>query len=484
MALSASVRRTIALLVAALMAAAAVALQASSGGPPGRTARPVPALTGHILGPELSFPPDTTYCRTNLGISCYQPAQFQRAYDLAPLYARGLNGRGSTIVIVDSFGSPTIREDLAHFDQTFGLPDPPSLRIIQPAGEVPPYPQDPLGAADRSLWAGETTLDVEYSHVIAPGANILLVETPTSEVEGVQGFPEIVQAENYVIDHNLGDVISQSFGATEETFPSRDSILDLRSSFQNARRHNVTVLASSGDAGATDLLSDTSCCYPMRVNSWPSSDPLVTSMGGTMLHLDLQGGRLAPDEVWNDAFGAGGGGVSAVFERPPFQNGVRSVVGDQRGTPDISMSSAVDGGAVFYYSFDDWARVNPATGQPPLSGPQWHIVGGTSEASPLFAGIIAITDQLAEHRVGAIDGKLYRLGRNAAGNGIADVTTGDNSLTFCSANCTSAQPVLTTVTGFQAAPGYDLASGWGTVDAARFVPALAGATDDGNDNSQ
>lgn len=110
---------------------------------------------------------------------------------------------------------------------------------------------------------------------MAPGANILLVETPQSETEGVQGFPEIVKADNFVIDHNLGDVISQSFGATEETFPNRDSILDLRSAFFNARRHHVTVLASSGDQGATDLLANTSCCFPFPVNSWPSGDPLA-----------------------------------------------------------------------------------------------------------------------------------------------------------------------------------------------------------------
>jgi subtilase family serine protease len=432
--------------------------------------RPMPASSGHVLTATLSFPPDTTYCRTHLGISCYQPAQFQKAYNLDPLFDHGITGRGQTIVIVDSFGSPTIKQDLKHFDATFGLPDPPAFDIIQPAGAVPAFPSDPFGAADRSGWAGETTLDVEYSHVFAPGAKILLVETPTSEVEGVQGFPEIVQAENYVINHNLGDVISQSFGATEETFPSKDSILDLRSAFFNARAHHVTVLGSSGDEGATDLLPDTSCCYPMRVNSWPSSDPLVTSLGGTQLHLDINGNRIAPDNVWNDqAVGidaAGGGGVSAVFSRPDFQNDVRSVVGSHRGTPDISMSAAVDGAAVFYYSFCDYGRVG-SNGLPPLCGPQWHLVGGTSEASPEFAGIIALADQVAGHRVGWINPALYELTDEEHHGGIVDITIGNNSLTF------PASPTPITVTGFNATRGYDLASGWGTVDGARFVRALA-----------
>ena len=133
-----------------------------------------------------------------------------------------------------------------------------------------------------------------------------------SETEGVQGFPEIVAAENFVIDHDLGDVISQSFGATEETFPSPLAIFGLRSAFENAADHHVTVLASSGDTGATNYELNLSDLYPMRVNSWPSSDPLVTSVGGTKLTLDDAGNRLAPDVVWNDGFAAGGGGVSAV----------------------------------------------------------------------------------------------------------------------------------------------------------------------------
>ncbi len=431
-----------------------------------RAVMPVPASTGHILRETLSFPPDTAYCRKNLGISCYWPAQYQKAYDLAPLFAKGIDGRGQTIVIVDAFGSPTIKADLTHFDQTFGLPDPPSLKIIQPAGAVPTFPTgSPLGPSDVSGWAVETTLDVEYSHVMAPKANILLVETPATETEGVQGFPEIVRAENYVIDHHLGSVISQSFGATEQTFPNADAILDLRSAYVNAQHHQVTVLASSGDQGSTDFKLDLSCCYPFPVNSWPSADPLVTSVGGTQMDLDAAGNRIAPDVVWNDGFGAGGGGKSAVFERPDFQDSVKSVTGNHRGTPDISMSAAVDGAAVFYYSFCDYGRSGP-NGQPPLCGPQWHLVGGTSEASPLFAGVIALANQARGEPVGYLNPLLYKLGKHSAQSGIVDITSGNNTFTFCSANCT-------TVPGYSARPGYDLASGWGTVDAAAFVRALS-----------
>lgn len=97
-------------------------------------------------------------------------------------------------------------------------------------------------------WALETTLDIEWAHTIAPGTKLLLVETPVAETEGVEGFPEVVKARTFVIDHGLADVISQSLGATEETFPSVRALRGLRGAYINAARHNVTVLASTGDS--------------------------------------------------------------------------------------------------------------------------------------------------------------------------------------------------------------------------------------------
>jgi subtilase family serine protease len=404
--------------------------------------------------PQLTFPPTTSYCLANFGYHCYQPAQLAKAYNLNALHSKGIDGTGRTIVIVDSFGSPTIQQDLKTFDQTFGLPDPPSLTIIQPAGPVPTF--DPTNS-DMLGWATEATLDVEWAHVFAPGAAIVLVETPVSETEGVQGFPEIVAAENYVIKHDLGDVISQSFGATEETFPSPLAIFGLRSSFKNAAEHHVTVLGSSGDTGATDFELNLSDLYPMPVNSWPSSDPLVTSVGGTMLTLDDAGNRLSPDVVWNDFGGAGGGGVSAVFDRPEFQDRVHKVVGSSRGTPDISMSAACDGVVILYYSFNP-ARVG------------YHLVCGTSEASPEFAGIVAMADQLAGKRLGQLGGRLYGLSKHA----IVDITQGNNTF----GPFTNSDGNTYTVGGYSAGRGYDLASGLGTLDANAFVRALAGEEED------
>ena len=423
----------------------------------GDGAAPIPAVAG-APGIRLQNPNplSTAKCLQTIKLRCYSPVQYRVAYDLNPLYRLNVTGKGRTIVIVDSFGSPTIRNDLSVFDQQWGIPAPPTLNIL-PAGKLPPF--NP-GDASMAGWAEETTLDVEYAHAIAPGADILLLETPVAETEGITGFPQMMGAEQYVIDHNLGDVISQSFGATENTFPGfaqgdYSRLLSLRGAFADAARHHVTVLAASGDTGATNDEPDGATLYPYHAIAWPSSDPLVTSVGGTQLLLAQDGNKIRPDQVWDDMYGAGGGGLSSIFSRPGYQDSVASVVGRSRGTPDISMSAAVSGGCWVYQSFEP-------------GGKGWMILGGTSEATPIFAGVVALADQLAGHRLGNIDAALYALGTASWINndqyptGIADVTTGDDSYGG-------------KVAGYAAGPGYDLASGWGTVDAFRFVPALAHA---------
>ena len=446
-----------AIAVAALAVTAAAAPAPSAGAPLAAAARP--AMRPSDMGRDsAALPPTTAQCEAMFHLACYAPSQVQRAYDMAPLYAAGLTGRGRTIVIVDSFGSPTIRRDLTVFDRAFGLPAPPKLSIIQPAGRVRPY--DPHNGT-RVGWAEETTLDVEWSHAMAPGANIVLVETPDAETEGTVGFPTIVRAENFVIDHHLGDVITQSFGTTEQTFGTRRSLLNLRTAFVNAAAHGVSVLASSGDSGAASERADGSDLYLHRANSWPSSDPLVTSVGGTQLHLNARGDRTGPDNVWNEqqlfrSPAASGGGVSEIFARPGYQDGVRGVVGARRGTPDISMSAAVNGGVLTYEST-------------PGSQTGWSPAGGTSASSPMFAGIVAIAGQAAGHDLGLLNPALYALGAQHAA-GIVDIGRGDNTVTFTQHGKTY------TVHGYRATAGYDLASGLGTVDAARLVAELAGLT--------
>ncbi len=436
-------------------------------GAAGSQAPPVIALRPGVvhLTRALQAPPTTAYCEKNFKIACYTARQIERAFNLNSLYATGITGKGETIVIVDSYGSPTAAHDLAVFDKASHLPAPPSLKIIQPAGKVAPYKAN----FNREGWAGETDLDVEYAHTIAPGARILLVETPTSENEGSTGFPAIVKAEKYVINHHLGGVISQSFSATEQSFARPSRLLGLRGAITDAAKKGVTVLAASGDSGAADVEYNGSTYFLRPVTSWPDSDPLVTGIGGAQLHLNAAGQDAARPTVWNDSYNkptleyitgsreasplAGGGGKSVIFGRPAYQNGVQGVVGSSRGVPDISMSGACNGGADMYQSF---------AGQP--AG--WYPTCGTSEATPEFAGIVALTDQKARRSLGLINPYLYAMSQ-ARAPGLVDIVSGNNTVSFRQGG------KWHTVTGFSALPGYDLASGVGTVNAKLFVPELA-----------
>ena len=424
--------------IATVSSVAAVAPGAAAAAP-----APVPFAI-HLGAIPGTKPPTIAQCEASQGIPCYGPPQLHAAYNMSPLYKAGDEGKGQTIVLVDAFGSKTIRTDLAGFDKGYGLPAPPSFKIITPVGKP----------GSNSSWAGETTLDVEWAHAMAPQANILLVETPKNETIGTAGFPQIVKAEEYVISHKLGDVISQSFGAPEQTFPSHKALTSLRGAYKLAAKHHVTVLASSGDQGASGPSDATGTTYfTKRVVNWPAVDPLVTGVGGTQLHLTQAGKRTAPDNVWNDTKllggpASGGGGVSSVFPRPGFQASASSVTGAHRGVPDVSLSAAVDGAAVIYM------------------GGSWNLVGGTSWASPTFAGIVAIADQVAGHDLGDLNPALYKLGSGSAA--LPDITAGNNTVTFTQGGKSH------TVKGYTAVKGYDLASGLGTVNGAMLVAALAG----------
>jgi subtilase family serine protease len=378
------------------------------------------------------------------------PVQLRAAYGLGPLYKKGIDGARQTIVIVDSFGSPTIASDLAHFDKYFHLPAPPSFRVIQPAGTVPPYH---ASNSNRSGWAAETTLDVEWAHVMAPGASIALLETPTSENEGTTGFPQIVTAEKYALNHKLGQVISQSFAATEQTFSKKSdyaAIRNLRGAYQLAYKDHVTVLAATGDNGVTSDKYNMVDEYTTPAVSWPATDPLVTAVGGTQLNLRADGGRKSPDVAWRDS----GGGRSIVFGRPSYQNSVRGLTGRHRGVPDISMDASCNSSVAIYGSFYGGHRG------------EWSPICGTSLATPLFAGIVALADQYAGHSLGLINPALYQIQARHE-SGVVDILKGNNSQTVRNGGKTYK------VKGFSARRGYDLVTGTGTVDARYFVPELA-----------
>lgn len=395
-------------------------------GGPARPGQPA----GAEANPVFRRPISTAACRRLLRRSCYRPAQYHAAYDLNPLYASGITGAGRTIVLVDSFGSPTIQHDLDVYDRRFHLPHT-AVRVVR-WGQVPAFNvRDPMMLA----WAGETTLDVEAAHAIAPGASIVLIETGVAETEGVVGVPEMMSAINHLVDAGVGDVVSMSWATSEGQFPGfaegdYASLTTLRYAFANARRRGVTLVASSGDGGG----------HADRLDAaWPAADPLVTSVGGTQLRLNRAGRRLRPDRAWQ----GGGGERSRVFVRPPYQDGVADVVGEHRGSPDVSMAAAPDGALWVYGSYDPARHGWTASG------------AGTSESAPLFAAVVALADQAAGRRLGQIDELLYRAYREHL-PGIVDVTRG-----------------RTGPHGFAAGRGYDLATGLGTVDAALLVRTVA-----------
>ncbi|MGH3414124.1 MAG: S53 family peptidase [Marmoricola sp.] len=407
----------------------------------------------------------------------FTPPGIQKSYNLPALYAEGNDGSGKTIAIVDSFGYPQAAADLKQFSGDYGLPlmcGMPGVACQPGMGTfknltfgnhqvkpMPPKSHSP-GQEESNAWSVEVALDIEYAHTVAPGANITLVATPTAETLGVQGFPNMMHAEQYVVDHHMADVVTQSFGAAEDSFHSYHALQNLRHAYESGTEQGITFLASSGDSGSvgskkTPVGKGGSQLTTPQVG-WPASDPLVTAVGGTNLCTSPFTGTVdstdgpAPCQAnpgqrevgWNGS----GGGFSHVFARPSYQGtlpaGSTSVPASTRGVPDISMNASCG----TYVVVLDTA--------PGYNG--YYGVCGTSEASPMFAGVVAITDQVAGHDMGLLNQKLY-----GTPPPMYDVTSGDNTQAGSG------------VPGYAAGTGWDAVTGLGTpADADTFVHALAG----------
>jgi subtilase family serine protease len=371
------------------------------------------------------------------GLFCYGPDAIRKAYGINALLNNGFTGKGHTIVIIDAFGSPTVAADLATFDATFGLPDPPSFNVVTMPG-TPAF--DPTNS-DMVNWTGEIALDTQWSHVVAPGANIVLVAAKSDQDS------DLTAALNYALDHHLGDVVSMSFGESEAFLanPSGlDTVAAWQSAFQKARRQHVTVFASAGDWGSTNPMDANGDVLPFQNVSWPASSSLVTSVGGTNLffgsatHADPNGSYQG-EQVWNDGFGAGGGGMSSLVDEPQSQlfavgSSINKTLHKHRGIPDVAYNAGVAGGVVAVWG---------------VGGGCCFIFGGTSAGAPQWAGIIADLNQARGRPMGFLNDRLYLLGGlGALRNLFHDVTLGDNSF--------GGQD------GYPALPGYDLSTGWGT----------------------
>jgi subtilase family serine protease len=480
--------------LAALACAAAMAVAAGPGAASAAASLPAPKPTVSdyqwLTGSQT--PPTEANC-FSVGRRCFTPTSMRNSYNLGPLYAAGNEGQGVTVAIIDSFGDPNIASDLNVFNNAMGLPHmcgEPGVACASGAPtfqhefwdgktivKAPPSGSNGAGSQTRNIWALETALDVEWVHSIAPKANILNVTTNPAETLGVQGFPTMMNAEQFIVDHNLASVISQSFAAAEETFHSTQSLMNLRHAFVSAAAAGVTVLGSSGDSGtanSTFTPVKNPGVFPFPTVEWPASDPLVTGVGGTYLCTNPVTGTGVdntdpPVNCQNQpnrevGWIGSGGGFSHVFAKPTYQGSLpagSTPIGSMRGVPDISYQASSRTGVLVYDTApgDASGGLNCPAGNPCSAG--WYVVGGTSASCPQWAALVAIADQIAGHGLGLINPKLYSLATSASyGSYFYDVTTGNNQ----------ADP---SVPGFSATTGWDPVTGLGTPNAASLVPALA-----------
>ena len=445
--------------------------------------------------------------------TCFTPQALQSAYNVGPLYQQGLTGKGMTIAIVDSYGSDTMAHDLHVFNQAFGLQPMCGEEGVTCTAGMPKFNELALNGSpetkaqpgkgthleDKSAWALEVALDVETSHAMAPDANILLVHSNNAETLGVQGFPSMMKAEDYVVKNHLANVISQSFASAEDAFGSFQSLENLRYAFKNAAAEGVTVLGSSGDGGTANLrkspVGQGFSLIPFPTVEWPASDPLVTGVGGTYLctnptaatndprttYIKPGIGAKCGSSTFNAAHAAevawtfSGGGFSHVFSRPDFQAGPlpagsTSIPASSRGVPDIGLQASAGTGALVYLSLP------PDGNGSNINQTGWYDIGGTSLSCPQWAGLIAIADQINKEKygqtgLGPINPALYKVASNpamyaadyfdvahTAVAGVENNNQGDSS-----------------VPGYPATQGWDPVTGLGTPNAAELLPDLVDA---------
>jgi len=327
------------------------------------------------------------------GLVCYSPSLIRQAYDF-PAGAGAPTGAGQTILVVEAYGSPTIEVDLAQFDRENGLPAPPSFSIVAQQTQVTDE-----GSGDLFRWAIETSLDVQYAHAMAPGASIVLA------VAATDSSLSIGELEEEVLPVYPGAIVSQSFGQDDSGANSDPGLPgEFEPLYAAAIAHGGTILASSGDYGATNLTTFTE---PTPMASYPASSPLVLAVGGTqgksangLWHLP---GKYGGEQVWNEitptifpGAGASGGAPSTVFPTPAWQQGLTGY--STRAEPDVAYNAAVNGGVIIVF------------------GGRHGVVGGTSAGAPQWAAIVALANELrgrqAKPPLGLVAPALYALARD------------------------------------------------------------------------
>jgi ribonuclease/Cadherin domain/Dockerin type I domain len=348
------------------------------------------------------------------------PATIRQAYGVTQALFGSIvgDGTGQTIAIVDAFDLPTIASDLASFDAFYGLSAPPSFTKVNQTGSTTPLPS----ADAKGGWGVEIALDVQWAHVIAPKASILLVEANSASdadlytaVDTARNWPGV-------------SVVSMSWGGDEV---SADSAND--GHFTTPSGHNgVSFVASSGDNGAYSGSGSTT-----RIVSYPAVSKNVAAIGGTFLTANGTGAYVS-ESGWGNGTssnvnGGSGGGISQFVAQPSYQTGVVTQSTTRRTIPDVSMNADPNSGVPVFDVYDNGATT------------PWIQVGGTSLSAPMWAGVLAIANQgRVLNSQTTLDGptqtlpKLYSLPSSS----LHDITTGNNF--------------------YAAGTGYDLVTGRGS----------------------
>jgi subtilase family serine protease len=358
----------------------------------------------------------------------YFPQDIRRLYNIPP----GLTGNGQTIGILEFSNGYSIKDAEQFFGQ-HGIPSPKIVFV-----SVDGTRNDGGTSPDDE----EASLDLQWAAAIAPGAQMIVYEAAAGET-----FATFAEAVIATLKYILNDtkykpsVLSISYGDAESSF-DQDSLLEMAHLVTELDNKGVTVCISSGDQGAYGM-HDTRGILRRHADA-PASIPSAVSVGGTSLQPD--GTESAWTYLGPQNGGATGGGFSAIFSRPPYQEGLPLINGNEnpngRGLPDIAFNA------------------DPATGYQIIFQGKNAVVGGTSVSSPVFAGIVALLNerraQFGKPSIRNLTSILYKM---AASLPYKDITAGNNTFNG--------------VTGYNAVAGWDACTGWGSIDASAFIGTLA-----------
>ena len=432
--------------------------------------------------------PRRAFTSSQSGNVFFAPGDIAVTYDITPLYSAGVNGTGQSIAVIGQ--SAVLTSDIEAFENAAGIPVKDPVMVIVP------------GSGSSTVFSGgdegESDLDIEWSGAIAQGATIDFVYTGSST--NFNAFDSII----YAIDEKIAPIISISYGACETALGT----FSVETQLAQAAAQGQTVLAASGDQGSTACSGDTNGLtsaqqFALAVN-YPASSQYVTGVGGTEISMAddvstnstywiaqntsndvlTSAKTYIPEIVWNDdstqfGLGASGGGASALFPKPSWQTGVPGIPNDsKRDVPDVALYASAGLPGYLFCSSDtsDWNTTTPPlqaascnSGFRDSTSGDLTIAGGTSFATPIFAGMIALINQKQEWTAGQgnANPELYKLAANAStyASAFHDVTSGNN-------NCTAGATFCgTTTTGFSAGTGYDQVTGLGSVDVANLAGA-------------